>query len=378
RLKEKLKRNPSEKVDTSKWPRPKTPQQVLHHAIKGGLRSFILAYGVRATVNFLLYLIRVFRGKAPLSNILAASFKNLDSIRFGAMFGSFALLWKGVNNGMRLYRGKDDRLNGLVSGAVAGLSILFEKKERRVDIAQQLFAVYNAGKARDIFYFKNGDALLFAVTCGQVLYAYTMRPDSLPPDFYNFMVKAARVREGSLLLNAKNVRGSPVTAEEALSVISKFNPTKHAINVVSQIPSDTSVLPCETLHPWMDGCHATAFERFVKVFKSFLPVYGTLHFAPMLVLRYKHLMKDPATMLSKTTIATMKSGAFLATFVTLYQYQICTHRNMFKAGLIGNWNSKYLYWLAGFFCSYPAIFFEDKKRRGPHQRLELAYALNQS
>jgi hypothetical protein len=70
-----------------------------------------------------------------------------------------------------------------------------------------------------------------------------MRPDSLPPDFYNFMVKAARVREGSLLLNAKNVRGSAVTAQEALSVINKFNPTKHAVNVVSQLSSDTSVLP---------------------------------------------------------------------------------------------------------------------------------------
>lgn len=67
-----------------------------------------------------------------------ASFKNIDALRFGAMFSSFALLWKSVNNGMRLYRGKDDRLNGLVGGAVAGLSILFEKKERRLDIAQQM------------------------------------------------------------------------------------------------------------------------------------------------------------------------------------------------------------------------------------------------
>jgi hypothetical protein len=91
-------------------------------------------------ILLLLKIITFFR--APLANILAASFKNLDSLRFGAMFGSFALLWKGVNNGMRLYRGKDDRLNGLVSGAVAGLSILFEKKERRVDIAQQLLVRY--------------------------------------------------------------------------------------------------------------------------------------------------------------------------------------------------------------------------------------------
>lgn len=76
--------------------------------------------------------------RASFAKILDASFKNLDAVRFGAMFSSFALLWKSVNNGMRLYRGKDDRLNGLVGGAVAGLSILFEKKERRVDIAQQM------------------------------------------------------------------------------------------------------------------------------------------------------------------------------------------------------------------------------------------------
>jgi hypothetical protein len=38
-----------------------------------------------------------------------------------------------------------------------------------------LQAIYNAGKARNIFYFRNGDALLFAITCAQVLYAYTVR-----------------------------------------------------------------------------------------------------------------------------------------------------------------------------------------------------------
>jgi hypothetical protein len=55
------------------------------------------------------------------------------------MFGSFSLLWKLFNNGLRQYRGKEDRLNGMIAGTIAGLSILFEKKERRVDIAQQLF-----------------------------------------------------------------------------------------------------------------------------------------------------------------------------------------------------------------------------------------------
>ncbi|OBZ87329.1 hypothetical protein A0J61_04629 [Choanephora cucurbitarum] len=368
RLVMKLKRNPSERMDPKDWPKPNTPKDIVQHALIGASRAFLLAYGVRGSISFCLYLFRVLRKRAPWSLILEASFKNPDSLRFGAMFGTFALLWKSINNGMRYYRGKDDRLNGLVSGAIAGLSILFEKKERRVDIAQQLLvrslqAIYNAGKARDIFYFKNGDALLFAVTCAQVLYAYTMHPETLPPDFYSFMVKAARCPKGALLLNEKNVRGVPITPTEALDMISKLRPTTHAVEVVSKIPLDMPAIPCEMLHPWMDGCQMTALERFAKVFKNFLPVYGTLHFVPMLLLRTQHFKKDPVSMLSKTTLATLKSGAFLASFVTLYQYQICMHRQLLKTGLIGRWNSKYIYGWAGFVCAYLSIFLEDKKRR---------------
>lgn len=67
-------------------------------------------------------------------------------------------------------------------------------------------------------------------------------------------------------------------------------------------------------------------------------------------------------MIGKTTLATIKSGVFLASFVSIYQYQICGHRNLVKAG-ITTFNSKFIYWAAGFICSYIAIFFEDKKRR---------------
>lgn len=35
--------------------------------------------------------------------------------------------------------------------------------------------VYNAGKHRGMFSFRHGDAALFAIACGQVMYAYTVR-----------------------------------------------------------------------------------------------------------------------------------------------------------------------------------------------------------
>ncbi|KAI8393947.1 uncharacterized protein BYT42DRAFT_487758 [Radiomyces spectabilis] len=349
RLKAKLIRNPSERADPKDWPRPKNAIQLIQHAVHGGVRAFLLAYGVRGGVNFCLYLLRVIRKRAPLGRILKASFKNLDAIRFGAMFGSFAFLWKLVNNGMRLARDKDDRLNGLVAGAVAGLSILFEKEDRRVNIAQQLLV-------------RNGDALLFGLTCAQVMYGYTMQPHTLPSDFYGFMLKAARCPKEALLLNAKNVRGLPLSQEEVLATIMKHRPTAHALQVAKQVPAFPVATPCETLHPWIDGCNATAVERFCKVFKSMMPVYGTLHFVPMFLLRRHSLKKDPVKMFSKTTIATLKSGAFLASFVTLYQYQVCMHRKMVEKGWT-TFNHRVLYYIAGFICSYSSIFLEDKKRR---------------
>lgn len=48
----------------------------------------------------------------------------------------------------------------------------------------------------------------------------------------------------------------------------------------------------EVIHPWIDGCHNTFIERFTKVFKMMMPVYGTLHFVPMLLLRTQHLRRE--------------------------------------------------------------------------------------
>jgi len=90
-------------------------------------------------------------------------------------------------------------------GSIAGLAIIAEKRERRITLAQQVFVrsifgiivinrglnmafvsqlsfsfyralqgAYNAGHAREYFNIPHGDSLLFMVTCGQVLYAYTV------------------------------------------------------------------------------------------------------------------------------------------------------------------------------------------------------------
>ena len=86
-------------------------------------------------------------------------------------------------------RKRTHRWHAVVAGAVSGgLPLLFEKKGRRVTIAQQLFVrglqgSYNALSTRHNFKIPHGDILLFSLCCGQIMYAFLLRPDTIPHSY---------------------------------------------------------------------------------------------------------------------------------------------------------------------------------------------------
>ncbi|KAG0367968.1 hypothetical protein BGZ54_002913 [Gamsiella multidivaricata] len=344
-----------------------TYEGVLKHAFLGAIRSFGVSYGTKALVNLCLGMLKLMNGKGSFGRIVADAFTGRDAVRFGSFFGMFSFLWKLANNGLKLYRGKDDRINGAIAGAIAGLAILIESHERRVTFAQQMFirsmqGVYNAGKHRGQFSFRHGDALLFALGSAQVMYAYTMHPDTIPREFFGFMLKTARVPEEALAFNRTRVRGFPLDLKQVRELIGRYRPTDLAIQTVSTMSETCDALPCAVLHPWIDSCMTNDIERFVQVTKGIFPVYATLNFVPLVVLRMKRLMKDPINVASKTTFNTLRSSVFLAIFVAGYQTQICAHRNLLRAGWpLGN--SKYLYGLFGLVCAGTSIMVEQESRR---------------
>ncbi|KAG0332329.1 hypothetical protein BG004_001299 [Podila humilis] len=344
-----------------------TYQGVLTHAVLGAVRSGGVSYAMKALVNLLLGMLKLMNGKAAFGPIFKDAFFGADAMRFGSFFGVFSFLWKFVNNGLKLHRGKDDRLNGAIAGAVAGLAILIESHERRVTFAQQMLirslqGVYNAGKHRGLFSFRHGDAALFAIACGQVMYAYTMQPDSIPKEYLKFMINTARVPPEALAFNRARVRGFPVDVSQVQALVKRFKGTPKALETVANLTEFTDIIPCAVLHPSYDSCRATNAERFVQVTKNILPVYATLNFVPLLILRMKRLLADPVNVVSKTSFNTLRSSVFLAVFVVLYQSQICGHRNLVKNGWMAS-NNKYLYWLFGVTCSGAAIMVEQESRR---------------
>jgi hypothetical protein len=76
---------------------------------------------------------------------------------------------------------------------------------------------------------------------------------------------------------------------------------------------------CPSVHPMMDSCAALLVPRFFGVFKWMLPVYGALHFIPMILFKRKLFMKNPTEMLLKAGWGTTRSSAFLGAFVIIYQ-----------------------------------------------------------
>ncbi|KAF9376229.1 hypothetical protein CPB97_010974 [Podila verticillata] len=273
-----------------------TYEGVLKHAVLGAIRSGGVSYGGKALVNFCLGLLKLMKGKGSFGQIFKNAFFGADAVRFGSFFGTFSFLWKLVNNGLKLYRGTDDRINGAIAGAIAGLSLIIETHERRVTFAQQMFirsmqGVYNAGKYRGQFSLRHGDAFLFSIASAQVMYAYTMHPDTIPKELFGFMVKTARVPVEALAFNRARVRGFPVDMGQVTDMVKKYKGTPQALATVAAM-SQADIIPCAVLHPGFDSCRTTNLQLFYKVTKTIFPVYATLNFVPLLVLRLKRLMKE--------------------------------------------------------------------------------------
>ncbi|KAF9954604.1 hypothetical protein BGZ65_003920 [Modicella reniformis] len=344
-----------------------TYEGVLKHAILGAIRSGGVSYGLKAMVNLCLGLLKVMKGRGKFSQIFKDAFLGVDAIRFGAFFGAFSFLWKFVNNGLKLFRGKDDRINGAIAGAIAGIAILIESHERRVAFAQQMLTragqgVYNAGKFRGVFRLRHGDALLFALACGQVTYAYAMQPESIPPEYLKFMLTTARVPAEALAMNRARVRGFPVDVNQLVELVKRHRASPKTLEEVSKLTEYANIIPCSVLHPSYDSCSMNNIERFYQVLKNIIPVYATLNFVPLVVLRMKRLLADPVNILSKTSFNTFRSSLFLGVFVLFYQFQFCGHRKLFKNGWT-NHHTKYIYWLFGVTTGGASIMVEQESRR---------------
>ncbi|KDQ63978.1 hypothetical protein JAAARDRAFT_27652 [Jaapia argillacea MUCL 33604] len=291
-----------------------------------------------------------------------------------------------------MVRKKTRRWHAVVAGAIAGaVAIMFEKKGRRVTIAQQLFVrglqgSYNALSTKHGFHIPHGDIIVFALMSGQILYGFLLRPDTLPRSYNVWVGQASKVPMEAVKMNRDLVRTGQFDPQDVVKLLKRPDVTRNNRTALfsmyematSPEPSFGPAFgPCEAVHPMVDSCTALPFPRFMDVFKWMFPIYGALHFIPMILFKRNAFLKAPKDMLLRAGWGTTRSSAFLATFVIIYQTYFCLKHNLHSflvsrqalsaykipQPLIDVLVSKPSFWIGGLLSGF-SLFVEEKRRRG--------------
>ncbi|THH14186.1 hypothetical protein EW146_g6121 [Bondarzewia mesenterica] len=273
-------------------------------------------------------------------------------------------------------RKRSSRWHSAVAGAIAGgFAIMFEKRSRRTVIAQQLFVrglqgSYNATSQRYRFRVPYGGVLVFSLACGQILYGFLLRPDTLPRSYVTWINTAGKIPAEAVKMN----RDLTLTSSNRLELVSR-----HVLALGSPPIFGHHYGPCAAVHPSFDSCRDVPLDRFLSVFKWMLPIYGALHFIPMMLFKRKSFVQEPLKMLLRAGWGTTRSAAFLGTFVVIYQSFFCYKHHLYEVllalrqspssvikpplWLIRFWISKPSFWLGGLLSGL-SLFVEARRRRG--------------
>ncbi|KAJ7104424.1 hypothetical protein B0H15DRAFT_896901 [Mycena belliarum] len=416
-----------------------TLRDCLEHAVTGAFRSATLAFNIRASLNLVLALIRIH--KVPRDHrlrIIRNAVFGTDSLRFAAMLGTFAALYKFMINAlpilipaikprprvlssafedddeeemdlprtvsypasgpatplhrrraarlslsahaqMVLVRKRTRRWHSALAGALAGsLAILWEKRSRRGVIAQQMFVrglqgTYNSYSERHGISVPYGAVVVFSLACGQIMYAFTMRPDTLPRSYISWIQGASRVCTESVSINYHAVRERTLDTAAVDLILARPDTTRANRAALQALRAATEAPlygPCPAIHPALTSCWSVPLDRFADVFRWMLPIYAALHFLPSILLRWRLFRSDPARVLLRASLGSARSSAFLSAFVVIYQSTICFKAQLYErlaggllpAGLVRLLISRGSFWVPGFLAGI-ALLIEEPRRR---------------
>ncbi|KAI3845080.1 hypothetical protein MKX03_021568 [Papaver bracteatum] len=345
-------------------------ESCIAHAIGNLCQTFLLSYGVRVGIGILLRAFKLAR-RQSYSSLLdlkqLVSEKDLivreEACRIGLLFGGFTGSYHLLRCLLRKFRKKETPFNAILAGSVAGLSILaLDDPSRRRTLALYLLArlgqcAYNSAKSKNKFHlwgshWSHGDSLLFALACGQVMYAFVMRPESLPKSYQDFIQKTGPVAKPIYKAVRDSCRGSPI---DVVSLSAYLSNSKASSSL--KIQEFPSIIPCSMIHPDTNSCLQHNARAASATFRKTFPLYFSLTFVPFVVLRLQKFMDSPARTCWLAVKGAVRSTTFLSSFVGIFQGVICLHRKVAVK------DHKLVYWLAGGFAAL-SVLLEKKARRG--------------
>eukprot|EP00899_Mesostigma_viride_P011530 jgi/Mesvir1/20378/Mv12286-RA.1 len=306
----------------------------LSHAFTRFCNGFVMAYAVRVGIGFLTHGLGVIRAR-PAAILkreeLAVPHKKgllfrADALRLGFFFGGFSGVFHALRCTMLRWRATDDGWNSFVAGTGAGLSLLALDGERRRTLALYLLArvaqsVYNSSKAQGRFHplvSQYGDTFLFCLASAQIMYAYIMHPNSLPPSYWTFIVRTGPISKPVLKAVRENNMGLPIDVG-ALSAHCRELAGRSTPLTVLDSPYP-SIVPCAIVHPATPhSCTIHNAKAMGATFRRTFPLYLSLNLVPFVILNIPKFVRNPASALGRGFLSATRSTSMIALFVGLYQ-----------------------------------------------------------
>ncbi|CAK8571973.1 unnamed protein product [Lathyrus sativus] len=345
-------------------------ESCIAHAIGNLCQTFLLSYGVRVGIGILLRAFKLAR-RQSYSSLLdlkqLVSEKDLivreEACRIGLLFGGFTGSYHALRCLFRKLRKKETAMNAILAGSVAGFSILaLNDSNRRRTLALYLLArlaqcAYNSAKSKDKFHlwgshWRHGDSLLFSLACAQVMYAFVMRPESLPKSYQEFIQKTGPVAEPVYRAVRDSCRGHPVDVASLHTYLSRKGKSDYV-----KLEEFPSIIPCSIIHAGTNSCLAHEVNATSATFKKTFPLYFSLTFVPFVVLHLQKFTDAPFHTFWVAIKGAVRSTAFLSAFVGIFQGVICLHRKLSSR------DHKLVYWIAGGISAL-SVLLEKKARRG--------------
>ncbi|KAJ3678700.1 hypothetical protein LUZ60_002503 [Juncus effusus] len=333
------------------------------HAVGNLCQSFLLSYGVRVGIGILLRAFKLAKGQSYSSLLdLKDLIVREEACRVGLLFGGFTGGYHALRCFLRRFRKKETPLNAMIAGSIAGLSVLaLDGSSRRRTLALYLFVrlgqcAYNSAKSKNKFHlwgshWRHGDSLLFSLACAQVMYAFVMRPESLPKSYQDFIQKTGPVADPVYKAVRECCRGGPIDLPSLQSFLSSS--LNGSVNGLSEF---MDIIPCSVIHPETGSCLKKNINAGSSTFRKTFPLYFSLTFVPFVVLRLHKFLESPAMTCWRALIGSVRSTTFLSAFVAIFQGVICVHRK------VASKDHKLVYWVAGGIAAL-SVLIEKKARR---------------
>ena len=252
------------------------------------VRNFGIAFGLRAGISVALRAFQLLKSDPQslrsLDSLLGEGKLHfrVEGVRWGLFFGWLTGGYSLTHWACRKLLGLSNNWNTAIAGFISGLGAMAHSKEQRrtfalYGLARVVQCVYNELKRQGWFTpLVHGDSLLFATSSAHIMYAYVMRPETLPTSYWNFIVRMGPIHR-TILNGAKEFsRGRAVDLPAINKVVVSCGATA--------MTSPTTQFGCDLLHP-NSPCRTTVPLTLYNTFSKVWPLYATLTFVPMTFLK---------------------------------------------------------------------------------------------